>query len=178
MARMEARKAVEVSRKADIAKTVQDDAKVRTSIKYTRITAKLACQSLLAFVESNFKRAERDNDLIYHQDVPSATSLPKIGDIKDVVHSTVPPGLEDPKAYLNGGIMIFSELSAWGVRVAVGKNYVFQSRPGSYSIRGWLDIYKERKKDWVQLEIFDKARQLDSETASLVFWLLYFLSSF
>src|SRR5258708_14603961 len=52
----------------------------------------LFSQSLLEILDSNLTRAQRDNDLIYHQDVPSVSSLPVIQSAS-MVSSTVPPGL-------------------------------------------------------------------------------------
>ena len=79
-----------------------------------------ATQSLLDNVEKNFTRAERDNDLIYHQDVPALTSLPTIVEVS-MVQATVPGGLTDPKAALGDDAIIFSELVGHGARMAIGE---------------------------------------------------------
>ena len=76
-------------------------------------------QSLLDNVERNFTRAERDNDLIYHQEVPALTSLPPIVEVS-MVQATVPGGLTDPKAALGSDAIVFSELVGHGARMAIG----------------------------------------------------------
>jgi programmed cell death 6-interacting protein len=75
-------------------------------------------QSLLEIVDSNLARAQRDNDLIYHQDVPSA-SLPVIQPAS-MVASVVPPGLSEPKKILGNDNLIFGELISWGAQTAIG----------------------------------------------------------
>ncbi|KAF8526304.1 BRO1-domain-containing protein [Hysterangium stoloniferum] len=129
MARSEAKKAMEIGRRGGIARAVQNDTK-----------------SLFENLETSYNRAERDNDLIYHQVVPSASSIPSIPEIKDVVFCIIPPGLQDPKGVTGEGNVILGELSGWGVRVAV-------------------DVYQQRKKDWVQLEIMDRAKHLNVEAS-------------
>jgi len=124
MGRAEAKKAMDASKKGGVTKSVQQDVKV--NLPYcisTSAETHLYMKSLSDTLESSFKRAERDNDLIYHRVVPSASSVPPISDIKDVVYSIIPPGIEDPKTLIGEGAAIFGELSGWGVRVAVGKGY-------------------------------------------------------
>ena len=77
-------------------------------------------KSLLDIVEKNLKRAERDNDLIYHEDVPPASALASIPPTS-MVRLTVPTGLEDPKAALGKQRGLFSDLLSWGARVAIGQ---------------------------------------------------------
>lgn len=72
-------------------------------------------------LEKSYNRAERDNDLIYHHDIPPFSSLPVIPEIS-MVQSNVPPGLQDPKSVLGNDGMIFGDLVGWGARVAVGKD--------------------------------------------------------
>lgn len=79
-------------------------------------------QSLSTVVEASLKRAERDNDLIYHQDVPSTASLLPIQDMKDVIFASIPAGLSDPKLVVGEGNVILGELSGWGVLKAIGMN--------------------------------------------------------
>ena len=76
-------------------------------------------QSLLSTVESDIKRAERDNDLIYHQVPPSLTSLQPIL-AASMVKSDVPSTLTDPQGVIRGEAVIFGELLAWGARKAIG----------------------------------------------------------
>ena len=71
-------------------------------------------------LEKNISRAERDNDLIYHHDVPPTSALPVIQDIS-MVQSVVPAALQDPKAAIGKDNVIFGELVGWGAKVAIGK---------------------------------------------------------
>lgn len=101
-------------------------------------------QSLFNTVEASLRRAERDNDLIYHQVVPSSTSLPAIPDMKDVVSATVPPGLSEPKLVVDEGDAILAELSGWGVLKAIGiSRFQFNCPKYVISIRH-LQYQKER----------------------------------
>lgn len=64
-------------------------------------------------------RAERDNDLIYHQDVPPASALPPITEVV-MAQPLVDPGLQDPKSVVGKDGVIFGELLGWGARLAIG----------------------------------------------------------
>ena len=77
-------------------------------------------QSLLEIVDSNLTRAQRDNDLIYHQDVPPASSLPVIQPAT-MAESVVPPGLLEPKKILGSDNLIFGNLISWGAQTAIGR---------------------------------------------------------
>jgi len=70
-------------------------------------------------VESDVKRAERDNDLIYHQIPPSLTSLQPIPPAS-MVKSEVPSALADPQSVIQREAVMFGELLAWGTRKAIG----------------------------------------------------------
>jgi BRO1-like domain-containing protein len=83
----------------------------------------LLSQSLLEILDSNLTRAQRDNDLIYHQDVPSASSLPVIQPAS-MVSSTVPPGLLEPRKTLGNGNLIFRELIGLGAQTAIGRRRI------------------------------------------------------
>lgn len=77
-------------------------------------------QSVLDNVQKNFNRAERDNDLIYHQDVPAASSLPAIQEAV-MAQPLVAKALLEPKTLIKGDAVIFGELLGWGARRAVGE---------------------------------------------------------
>jgi hypothetical protein len=77
-------------------------------------------QSLLEIVDSNLVRAQRDNDLIYHQDVPPASSLPVIQPAA-MVESGAPQGLLEPKKILGSDNLIFWNLISWGAQTAIGR---------------------------------------------------------
>jgi programmed cell death 6-interacting protein len=84
-------------------------------------------RGLLDSLNSNFARAERDNDLIYHQDVPSLSTIDPIAPVS-MVKSTLPPGLSNPQVVLEKAEegVIFGELMAWGAKEAISKtNYTF-----------------------------------------------------
>ena len=76
-------------------------------------------QSLFSTVENDIKRAERDNDLIYHHVPPSLTSLQPIPPAS-MVKSDVQTTLTDPQSIIQKEGVIFGELLAWGARKAIG----------------------------------------------------------
>ena len=77
-------------------------------------------QNLLDNVQKNLARAERDNDLIYHKDIPALSGLPPIDRVA-MVKSIIPPGLSDPKSAVNKDGVIFGELPSWGAKMAIGE---------------------------------------------------------
>ncbi|KAG7089614.1 hypothetical protein E1B28_011280 [Marasmius oreades] len=100
-------------------------------------------QSLLEAVQKDFARAERDNDLIYHQDVPVASSLPSIPHAA-VAQVTVPKELTNPNSIVASEDMIFSELVGWGARQAI-------------------NIYYDRRKNLIQDELVTVSLQVQEE---------------
>ncbi|KZV63101.1 BRO1-domain-containing protein [Peniophora sp. CONT] len=98
-------------------------------------------KSLLDIVEKNLKRAERDNDLIYHEDVPPASALASIPPTS-MVRLTVPTGLEDPKTALGKQQGLFAELLSWGARVAI-------------------ELYEDRKATFIKEEVAGTSQSLD-----------------
>ncbi|KAH8994859.1 pH-response regulator [Lactarius akahatsu] len=98
-------------------------------------------KSLLEIVDSNLDRAQRDNDLIYHQDVPPASSLPVIQPAS-MVESVVPPGLLEPKKILGSVNLIFGNLISWGAQTAI-------------------EIYNDRRNTAIKEYIKDRAQQLN-----------------
>ncbi|PAV16120.1 pH-response regulator [Pyrrhoderma noxium] len=99
-------------------------------------------RSLLDILEKNIARAERDNDLIYHHDVPPTSALPVIQDIS-MVQSVVPAALQDPKAAIGKDNVISGELVGWGAKVAI-------------------EIYLDRVRNWVKEEVTNRVTELDS----------------
>lgn len=77
-------------------------------------------------MENDIKRAERDNDLIYHQIPPSLTSLQPITPAT-MVKSDVPSTLTDPQGVIQRDGVIFGELLAWGARKAIGLRFPFRA---------------------------------------------------
>ena len=71
-------------------------------------------------VETNINRAERDNDLIYHQDVPNASSLPAIQPAV-IAKAIIPNELTNPSLLVPGNEMLFSGLMGWDTREAISK---------------------------------------------------------
>lgn len=97
-------------------------------------------QSFMEIVEKAVVRAQRDNDLIYHQDVPAASSLPQIQGT-NLARTTVPPGLLRPEETLGSKRPMFYELVGWGAREAI-------------------NIYKHRKEDLINSRIVGVSREL------------------
>ena len=52
-------------------------------------------------MQKDLTRAGRDNDLIYHQDVPAPSSIPVIQEVFMVQNIIEPPGLQDPRSNIN-----------------------------------------------------------------------------
>ncbi|KZT22347.1 BRO1-domain-containing protein [Neolentinus lepideus HHB14362 ss-1] len=130
-ANMLGKKAYDTARRAGVTKEVIEDTK-----------------SLLDEVQKNIARAERDNDLIYHQDVPAPSALPVITGAS-LVNSNVPTGLSNPSSIIGDTGVIFGELLAWGARESV-------------------DIYQDRKQDWLKDQVFDRAQELDDQAQKLL----------
>ncbi|KAI0775185.1 BRO1-domain-containing protein [Trametes elegans] len=124
-----AKRGYDAARRGGVAQPVQQDIK-----------------SLLDILQKNVARAERDNDLIYHQDVPPASALPPIAEVA-MAQPLIHPGLQDPKAVVGQDAVIFGELLGWGARLAI-------------------DIYNDRRRDWITEEIQDRVRHLDDALSS------------
>ncbi|KAF8638258.1 hypothetical protein AX17_002280 [Amanita inopinata Kibby_2008] len=122
-ARRDAKTAFEIAKRGKITHTVIQD-----------------IQSLQDTVQKGVTRAERDNDLIYHQEVPSASALPAIRPAP-LVKSTTPPGLSNPAMALAHETPLFAELLGWGAREAIS-------------------IYNERKKSLIQEKIINVSQGL------------------
>ncbi|KAF8442365.1 BRO1-like domain-containing protein [Boletus edulis BED1] len=100
-------------------------------------------KSLLDILQKNLARAERDNDLIYHKDIPSSSALPPIQDVI-MVQGNILPGLSDPKSVVDDSRVPFRELLNWGAREAV-------------------NIYNDNKQTLIKERITDFAKELDNE---------------
>ncbi|KAF8183916.1 ALIX V-shaped domain binding to HIV-domain-containing protein [Pholiota molesta] len=94
-AHIEAKKAYDVARRGKVAASVIQDA-----------------QSLLEIVKTSEVSAQRDNDLIYHQDTILAVA-------------NVPKGLSNPSSILGSRHPLFSELVSWGASEA---NNIYNDR--------------------------------------------------
>ncbi|KAF8632279.1 hypothetical protein AX15_002017 [Amanita polypyramis BW_CC] len=125
-ARQDARTAFDTCRRGKIAGAVLQDV-----------------QSLLDTLQKDLTRAERDNDLIYHHDVPVVSTLPPIKPAP-LVSSTIPQGLLNPASVLGNETPLFANLLGWGAREAI-------------------NIYNERKKSLLQEKIVDISRQLQDK---------------
>ncbi|KAH7927929.1 pH-response regulator [Leucogyrophana mollusca] len=126
LAEVEAKKGYAIARRGAVAPAVLQDIK-----------------SLLDVVQKNLARAERDNDLIYHQDVPASSALPPIQGVS-MVSSIVHPGLQDPKSVTGNGGIIFGEMLGWGAREAI-------------------NIYNDNKRNLIKEQLSDAAEELNDE---------------
>ncbi|KAJ7284953.1 BRO1-like domain-containing protein [Mycena rebaudengoi] len=100
-------------------------------------------QSLLDTVQKSYVRAERDNDLIYHEDVPAAYALPPIPH-SAIAKLTIVPGLLNPDSVIGRDGPIFAEMIGWGAQEAI-------------------NIYNDRKQNLVKEKIADAAQRLKDE---------------
>lgn len=71
-------------------------------------------------MQKNLARAERDNDLIYHQEVPAASALTAIPQAT-VAQIVVPPALKNPQSAIGADGAILSELPSWGAGEAISE---------------------------------------------------------
>ncbi len=118
-----AKKGYDIARRGGVVAAVQQDIKVvipcLVSVPNYSLMVPRIPQSLLDIVQKNVSRAERDNDLIYHQDVPPTSALPAIQEVS-MVQPLTEPGLQDPKAVIGADGVIFGELLGWGAQLAIG----------------------------------------------------------
>ncbi|KAI5122282.1 hypothetical protein M0805_002362 [Coniferiporia weirii] len=98
-------------------------------------------KSILDILGKDIVNAERDNDLIYHHDIPPISALPEVQEVS-MVKSNPPAGLQDPAATIGEEGVIFGELVGWGAKVAI-------------------DIYQERVNNWLETEVFTCVKELD-----------------
>lgn len=117
-------------------------------------------QSLLDVLQKNLARAERDNDLIYHKDIPPPSAIAPIQPVL-MAQPTLLPGLSDPRSVVGGDRVLFGELLSWGAREAVSTLFpaITQS---SCPIR-YSDIYNDNKQILVKERITDFAQELDNQ---------------
>lgn len=73
-------------------------------------------------MQNHQARAEKDNDLIYHHDVPPSSLLEPILPAT-LANKNIPPGLAEPKNALekSGEPDIFESLVSWGAREAISE---------------------------------------------------------
>ncbi|KAF5377377.1 hypothetical protein D9757_008033 [Collybiopsis confluens] len=84
-------------------------------------------------------RAERDNDLIYHHDMPPTSSLPVIQPLI-VAQPATPKELSNPHLLVATNEMLFSSLMGWGTREAI-------------------NIYNDRKKNLIEEDLVNPAKE-------------------
>ncbi|KAG7452534.1 BRO1-domain-containing protein [Guyanagaster necrorhizus] len=135
---------VEISRLQE----AQNEAKRASDIARRRRVSQAVVQdiqSLVDAVKTALARAERDNDLIYHQDIPAASALSPIPHA-EIALVTIPKGLSNPA---KGTHMIFGELLGWGAQEAI-------------------NIYNDRKKNLVEDQIVVPARELKNKADEML----------
>jgi programmed cell death 6-interacting protein len=123
------------------------------------VHADIPPQFLLDTVQKNYARAERDNDLIYHDDIPASSALPPIQH-SAIAKLTVVPGLLNPESIVGPEGPLFAEMIGWGAQEAISKSliqsiYLFDARHP--------DIYNDRKQNLVREKIVDAAQRLRDE---------------
>ncbi|KAG9093520.1 pH-response regulator protein palA/rim20 [Ceratobasidium sp. UAMH 11750] len=106
-------------------------------------------KSLSKTLDTNFTRAQKDNDLIYHQTVPPESTLPPITGA-NMVQSVISNKLQNPSLMVGDAEnALFSGLVAYGVRMAV-------------------EVYIDRRENWIKEEVEGKAKELDTEITRLL----------
>ncbi|KAJ7227152.1 BRO1-like domain-containing protein [Mycena pura] len=122
-ARNAAKQAYDIARRGKVAPAVLQDV-----------------QSLLDTLQKDYARAERDNYLIYHDDVPAASVLPPIPP-SDIAKLVVVQGLLNPDSFIGEQGPLFGEMVGWGARAAI-------------------DIYNDRKQNLLREKIVDATQRL------------------
>ncbi|KAJ8593344.1 BRO1-domain-containing protein [Rhizopogon salebrosus TDB-379] len=105
-------------------------------------------KSLLDIVQKNLARAERDNDLIYHQDIPAPSGISVIQEVS-MVQSIIPPGLQDPRSIIGNESIIFGEMLGWGAREAI-------------------NIYSVNKGNLLKEKIIEPAQNFNDEAEKIL----------
>jgi len=119
-----ARRGIE-SQHPDVARLVIQDVQVSTTKcpLPSPFVLKTYClfhhQTLSGYIDEQSANAQRDNDLIYHQEIPSLSSLDPI-DPAALVFSATLGGLKDPDSVLREEQLLFTDLITWGARLAIG----------------------------------------------------------
>lgn len=112
-------------------------------------------------MQKNITRAERDNDLIYHEDVPDESNLAPI-DLRNslLCGPKVPPGLSNPKQLIGQEGFIMQGLLGWGAQEAISRfNYFRKCRPSLILRTG---IYNHNKENFIDEQIVESTSTLDA----------------
>ncbi|TFK40326.1 BRO1-like domain-containing protein [Crucibulum laeve] len=125
-AHSEAKKAYDIARRGKIAAPVLQD-----------------IQSLLEILQKDLIRAQRDNDLIYHQDVPAPSALDPIQQT-NLATLIIPPALSNPASVIGNTRPIFGDLVGWGAREAI-------------------NIYNNRKQYLIKEKVVDFSQELQDQ---------------
>lgn len=75
-------------------------------------------QSLLSTIETNLTRAQRDNDLIYHKDIPPLSTLPIIQGVT-LCPLKIPAELQRPDTVIASDGYLFRSMLGWGATEAI-----------------------------------------------------------
>ncbi len=111
-------------------------------------------------VAKDIARAERDNDLIYHQDVPAHSALPEIV-IASLIPKIEPPaGLTQIHTLISDDQVLFKDLLAWAAREAISMSSL-PFHIASPCLTLHLDIYNDRKQNLIEERIISATRDLD-----------------
>lgn len=121
---------------------------------------------MLDVLQKNLARAERDNDLIYHQDVPASSAISPIQEVV-MVQCNVPPGLLDPKSIIGSDHILFGDMLGWGAREAVSTSRYVWTKVFNFMVCD-TDIYNDTKQSLVKECITDVAQKLDDEADRFV----------
>ena len=81
----------------------------------------------MEIIQKNIVRAQRDNDLIYHQDVPTPSALKAIQETS-LSASKIPQGLLNPEGMLGSNRPMFEGLVCWGAREAISECLSYHSQ--------------------------------------------------
>ncbi|CAE6379605.1 unnamed protein product [Rhizoctonia solani] len=106
-------------------------------------------KSLAKALDTNFSRAQKDNDLIYHQNVPPESTLESIAGV-NMVNSVIDNKLKDPSLAIgNTDNALFAGLVSHGVRTAI-------------------EVYVDRRDNWIKEEVEGISKLMDADVTRLL----------
>jgi programmed cell death 6-interacting protein len=159
---------MDAAHKSGVAREVVDDAKVCLAVLLPQEQVERRSgiqQSLATALKKAATEAERVNDMIYHLDIPPASSIPRIKGTVIVREDLV----VDPISQTASDELIFAKLESWGITRACGAVFVRQARrcmnnsshPVTKILFHVTEIYRDRRENWIDNELVETQHELD-----------------
>jgi len=162
---------MDAAHKSGVAREVVDDAKACLAVllPHEQVERRSAIQqSLATALKKAATEAERVNDMIYHLDIPPASSIPLI---KGTVIVREDP-VVDPISQAASDELIFAKLESWGITRACGAVFARQtwrcmndSSPVVKILFHVTEIYRDRRENWIDNELVETQHELDQASS-------------